>query len=266
MTEIKSPIAILRLLNKSNCGGCNEPTCLAFASKVFKGWKSLNECPHIEQDILKHFNEKANDSELVKEEYEEALEQLKARLKTVDLALAGKKLDTPFKDGKLTVKVCGKDFSVDSKGNFYSAIHVHHWLTLPVLSYIIDGEGIDPSGNWVAFRELKGGKDWDRFFDHRCEKPMQKIADRYPEFFADILHIFGGRKEERHFDSDISLVLYPLPKMPVLICYWRPEDDMKSDFHLFFDDTAANNLSINYIYNLMTGMLVMFEKITLRHN
>lgn len=71
---------------------------------------------------------------------------------------------------------------------------------------------------------------------------------------------------EQHFDSDISLVLYPLPKLPVLFCYWKPEDGLESDFHLFFDDTAEENLNIESIYSLMTGMLVMFEKIAQRHN
>ena len=125
---------------------------------------------------------------------------------------------------------------------------------------------MEPSGKWVPFRELKGGKDWARFFEHRCEKPMKKVADSYTDFFADMLHVFAGKQVERHFDSDISLVLHPLPKVPILICYWRPEDDLESDFHLFFDSTAERNLSIETIYLLTTGLVIMFEKIALRHN
>ena len=131
---------------------------------------------------------------------------------------------------------------------------------------MVEGQGGEPTGNWVPFRELRGGKDWGRFFEHRCEKPMKKVADTYPDFFADMLHIFGGRQVERQFDSDISLVLFPLPKVPILICYWRPEDGLESDFHLFFDSTAVNNLSIESIYLLTTGLTIMFEKIALRHH
>jgi len=258
---------ILKLLDKSNCGGCNEATCLAFAAKVFKGQKSLTECPHVGEDVLMRFGDGHRDLKPVEEEDQERVfERLKDRLRTIDLAAAAKRLHTPFKDAVLTLKVCGKDFSVDSKGNFSSEIHIHSWLTLPVLKYILEGEGVEPSGQWVPFRELKGGKDWGRFFEHRCEKPMKRVADTYPDFFADMLNIFAGKQVERHFDSDVSLVLYPLPKVPVLICYWRPEDGLESDFHLFFDSTAENNLSIDWIYLLITGLSIMFEKIALRHN
>jgi hypothetical protein len=238
---------------------------LAFAAAVVRGERALNECPSIEEHVIKQFGGeprlKSSDTDV-----EEILNQLKGKLRNIDLAMAAKRLNTPFKDDTLTLKVFGKDFSVDSKGNFYSQIHIHSWLTLPVLNYIIEGAGVEPLGEWVPFRELKGGQEWARFFEHRCEKPMKEVADRYPDFFADMLHIFAGKQVERQFDSDISLVLYPLPKVPILICYWRPEDGLESDFHLFFDSTAENNLSIDSIYLLTTGLVIMFEKIALRHD
>jgi len=194
------------------------------------------------------------------------LTELKERLGSINLASAAKRLDAIFKDNKLTIKVLNKNFSVDLKGNFSSDIHVHSWLTVPVLNYIIEGEGLEPSGEWLPFRELKGGKDWGRFFEHRCEKPMKKVADTYPDFFEDMLYIFSGNQIENLYDSDISLVLYPLPKVPILICYWRADEDLESDLNLFFDSTAESNLNIESIYSLITGLLIMFEKIALRHN
>ena len=266
MGEPNSPIEILKLLNKSNCGDCNEATCLAFAAKVFKGRKSLNECPHIAQDVLMRFKGEPKAVKPAEEDQEQVLKRLEAGLKALDFSSAAKRLNGVFEGDKLTFKVCGKDFSVDSAGKLHSEIHTHSWLALPVLNYVVEGQGGEPTGNWVPFRELRGGKDWGRFFEHRCEKPMKKVADTYPDFFADMLHIFGGRQVERQFDSDISLVLFPLPKVPILICYWRPEDGLESDFHLFFDSTAVNNLSIESIYLLTTGLTIMFEKIALRHH
>ena len=266
MENLNNPMEILKLLDKSNCGKCNETTCLAFAAAVSRGWKAISECPVIEEDVIKQFGDAPGVRKPSDSDVGEVLNQLKDRLRAIDLATAAKRLNAPFKNGQLTLKICGKDFSVDSKGNFSSNIHIHSWLTLPVLNYILEGEGSEPSGKWVPFRELKGGKDWARFFEHRCEKPMKKIADSYPDFFADMLHVFAGRQVERQFDSDISLVLHPLPKLPMLICYWKPEDGLESDFHLFFDITANNNLNIDSIYLLTTGLLIMFEKIALTHN
>jgi hypothetical protein len=121
------------------------------------------------------------------------------------------------------------------------------------------------SGKWVPFREHKGGKKWHRLFGQRCEKPLKKIADTYTDLFNDMLHIFNGRQVENHYQSDISLVLHPLPLVPILICYWKPEDGLESSLNIFFDSTAEDNLNIESIYALATGLVRMFEKVTLTH-
>ncbi len=268
MPQLNNTVEILKVLEKSNCGKCNETTCLAFAVAVAKGQRALNECAAgIEADVIDRFGSKTPDlpSPDVAAE-EEVLNQLKSTLCTIDLPAAAKRLGATFQDDRLTLKVCGRNFSVDSEGVFHSEIHTNSYLTLPLLKYILEGEGVKPSGKWLPFRELKGGKDWGRFFEHRCEKSMKKVADTYPDFFSDMLHIFAGKQVERHFDSDISLVLNPLPKVPILICYWRPEDGLESDLHLFFDETVENNLNIDSIYLLTVGLVTMFEKITLNHN
>lgn len=60
-------------------------------------------------------------------------------------------------------------------------------------------------------------------------------------------------------------VLRPLPSVPILICYSKPEDGLESDLNLFFDATAEENLKIEALYALCTGLVRMFEKIGLRH-
>ncbi len=39
---------ILKLLPKTNCKECNEPTCMVFAARVTEGVKDHNNCPSIE--------------------------------------------------------------------------------------------------------------------------------------------------------------------------------------------------------------------------
>ncbi len=55
------------------------------------------------------------------------------------------------------------------------------------------------------------------------------------------------------------------PRLPILICYWSPEDGLESELHLFFDRTAEENLNIEYIYSLGMGIASMLEKIMLKH-
>jgi len=41
------PIEILKLLPKSNCKECGQPTCIVFASLVIQGVKDAQDCPQI---------------------------------------------------------------------------------------------------------------------------------------------------------------------------------------------------------------------------
>jgi len=265
MAQLNSTIDILRLLEKSNCRKCGELTCLAFAAAVFKGQKRLEVCPHLDPEILDRFeakpiNEMESDRELI-----EGLERLKKRLSTLDFSAAAQRTGGRYSDGKLTLKILGKDFSVDTQGNFSSDIHVHHWITGPVLNYVLSGAGIPVSGKWVPFRELKNGGTWGPLFSQRCEKLLKRVADIYTDFFEDMIRIFNGRQVENHYASDISLVLHPLPKVPLLICYWKPDEGLESSLNLFFDSTAEDNLNIESLFALGTGLTRMFEKIGLTH-
>lgn len=94
---------------------------------------------------------------------------------------------------------------------------------------------------------------------------MKQIADHYTEFFDDMVHIFGGRQVNAMFQSDISVVLSPLPKVPVMVCYWRPEEGMASSLNVFFDQTADQNLDIGSIFSLGAGLAQMFTRLTQRH-
>jgi hypothetical protein len=256
---------ILKLLNKSNCRECGLPTCLAFAAAAARGQKQLADCPYLEKEIIEQYDDQTPETVDPDQGAEEAFRELTRQIAKIDLSTASERVGGKFADGKLTIKVMGKDFTIDKAGNLSSEIHVHRWLAGPVFDYILYSKGTPVSGNWVPFRELNGSQAWERFFVHRCETPLKKVADIYTDLFHDMLHIFSAKQVEKHYESDISLVLYPLPNFPLLVCYWEPEDGMESSLHLFFDATAPDHLHIESIYTLVTGLVIMFEKIALRH-
>ncbi len=265
MDPFKNTMEIFKLLDKSNCRKCNKPTCLAFAAAVFQGQKRLDECPQLDRAIIeRHGAMDVNQIPFEQMQYE-SIEHLKRKIAKIDLSASAQRLGERFSNEKLTIKCLGKDFSVDTNGNISTDLHVHSWIAVPVLNYILEGAGTPVSGTWIPFRELEGGKTWYRLFAQRCEKPLKKVADTYTDLFEDMIHLFNGRQVEKHYRSDISLVLHPLPKVPLLICYWKPEDDLESDLNIFFDSKVEENLKIESIYTLATGLVIMFEKLALRH-
>lgn len=219
----------------------------------------------MDDDIVRRYSGTGKTPAPVERDMQSAMEQLKEKISQINLEEAARRIGAVFSNGKLTIKTLGKDFSVDAEGNLFSDIHIHPWIAIPVLDYVLTASVKPVSGKWVPFRELKGGKTWAPLFGQRCEKPLKKIADTYTDFFEDLIRLFNGRQVENHYDSDISLVLLPLPKVPLLICYWRPEDGLESTLYLFFDAAAEEPLHIESLYSLATGLVVMFEKISLRH-
>jgi hypothetical protein len=256
---------IFKLLNQSNCRECYEATCLAFAAAVFKGQKQLHECPYLDKSVIERYGAKTGGHRGMEQDLDKAMDLLKRKVSTIDLSSSAKRLGARVSGDRFTINVLGKDFHVDSQGNLSSEIHVHPWVTIPILGYILNCTENPVSGKWVPFRELKKGKTWSRLFEQRCEKPLKRIADTYTDLFEDLIRIFNGKPLENQYNSDISLVLYPLPKVPILICYWKPEDDLDSSLSLFFDSTAEDNLNIESLYTLGTGLVRMFEKLASRH-
>jgi hypothetical protein len=196
---------------------------------------------------------------------EEYLKSLQSQVSRLDLAEAAKRAGAQFSDNKLTLKILGKDFSMDAKGDLFTDIHINPWVAIPFLSYILHGHGLPVSGKWVSFRELREGRERYPLFQKRCEDPMKRVADSYTDLFDDIVHIFSGKQVDPQFQSDISVVLHPLPKVPIMICYWSPEEGLDSSLYVFFDETADRNLDIGSVFTLGTGLSQMFTKVALRH-
>lgn len=264
MAELATAMDILKLLDKSNCRKCGKPSCLAFAAAVSSGQLPLGDCPKLEGDVLERYGVKAPRPPDEPGEIEGAVESLTRKLATIDLAAAARRLGTTFSGGRLTLKCLGRDFSIDALGNITASIHVHPWIMLPVLSHILSGAGVPPSGKWVPYRDLEGGKERYPLFEQRCEKPCKRLADAAPELFEGIVGVFG-KHVENEYSSDVSVVLSPLPRVPVLIRYWKPEDGLESNLSFLFDSTATDNLNIEAVYILGTGLVLMFERVARTH-
>ncbi|MBW2429215.1 MAG: DUF3786 domain-containing protein [Deltaproteobacteria bacterium] len=264
MPSAQNAMEIFQLLDKSNCRECGEKTCLAFAGAVFTGRRRLSQCPRLDEETLARFSDDTAGGSAF-EEGLETMGALQARIAKIDLAAAAERIGAEFAGDRLTLKVLGKNFSVDTRGKLYADIHINPWIVVPFFSYVIDGKGMPPAGDWMSFRELKNAMPRYALFQKRCEGAMKKVADTYTDLFDDLVHIFSGRQVEQQFESDISVVLHPLPRIPMMLCYWKPEDGLESSLNLFFDKVAEDNLDIGSVFSLGVGMAQMFEKLALRH-
>jgi hypothetical protein len=215
--------------------------------------------------VIFRYGGKTEKPNTIDEDKAEAVEALKRQIPSIDLAETARRMGAGFDGNRLTIKVFGKNFHVDATGALSSDIHINAWVAFPVLNYILNGSGIAPTGNWITFRELNGGPPRYAHFQQRCEKPLKRVADSYTDLFKDMLEIFDGKQNQGHIDSDVSIVLHPLPLFPIQIGYWKPEEGLESSLHIYFDSASDKNLDIESIYTMCEGIVAMFEKIALRH-
>ena len=261
----KSPLDIYKLLPKTNCRQCGETTCLAFAASVIKKHKPLRLCPHLDSEIIERLEGEVTTQMTAEEKQLERLGELKRQIRGVELESRAEVLGARMNGGELTIRCLGRDFSVDARGRISSDCHTHAWFSIPFLSYILSGQGKETTGEWVSFRNLKDGLSWDAFFERQCPQKLKKLADRHSELFGDLISLFGATTTKNYLESDISVVLHPFPKVPMMVCYWEPQDDLDSDLRVFFDSTADQNLTTESVFGLGVAMVMMLEKIMERH-
>ncbi len=265
MTRPKSAMEIYQLLEKSNCRECGRKTCLAFAGAVYTGQKSIQDCPRLTPEVIARYRGGLTTAGAGEQNGEDYLQKLLAAIRETDLAAAAARIGGRYENGWLALKIMGKEFKVDANARLSADIHVNPWVAVPFLHYVLYARGAAATGNWVSLRELGEGKERYPLFQKRCEAAMQRVADIYPDLFEDMVHLFDARQVPQQFQSDISVVLEPLPRVPIMICYWRPEDGMASNLKVFFDAAADQNLDIGALFTLGTGLAAMFEKLALRH-
>jgi hypothetical protein len=266
MAQIRNPLEIYKLLPKTNCGRCYLPSCLAFAAAAVKGEKKLSDCPYLEQAAAEKFVggvEIRDPDEMKRQQKVQDLQKLVAKL---DFPETAERLGGSLVNGSLMIKSLGKNFMVDQQGKVTSECHTHAGLTIPLLSYIVESKGTEPTGDWLPFRELQDGAAMNPLFTRKGEQGLQQLVDRHTDLLELLIDIFSGQRLVAGFSADISVVLYPLPKLPVLLCYWKAEEGMDSDLNIFFDSSASAHLGIRSIYALVVGLVMMFEKIAQKHS
>ncbi|MDY0220775.1 MAG: DUF3786 domain-containing protein [Desulfobacterium sp.] len=256
---------IYKLLPKTNCKECRANTCFAFAALVFKGEREIDECPYVDRETIALLKKNNKKQASIETEQDRMLQDLKDQIADIDLESRAVPTGGTFSNGKLNIKVMGKNVAIDTQGKIFTDIHVNPWIAVPFMDYVLNARGTTPTGVWVPFRELPGGKDRYRLFEQRCERSLKQLADTYPDLFEDLMFLFNGQEIDDHYQSDIALKLQPLPHVPILICYWKPDEGMDSELNLFFDETAEENLDIQTLYTLGAGLITMFEKIAVKH-
>lgn len=266
MAAPRNPLDVYHRLPRTNCGECGARGCMAFAAALLGGERRLRDCPHLGAGDAAAIDSYLGERKGVWDGQQDELRALRDRVAALDFAATARRVGGRVEGGALVVRCLGKDFRIAPDGSIASDCHTHAGLAIPLLRYVLHARGGAPAGNWVRFRDLNAGAAGRAaLFEQRCERPLRGLLEGHAGLVADLIDLFAGERSVNLFGSDLSLVLYPLPLLPLLVCWWGPGEGMESSLHLFFDQTAAAQLSDAWIHGLCAGLADMFAKIVLRH-
>lgn len=259
-----SPLEIYKLLPRTNCRDCGQPSCMAFAHALLREEASLESCPHLDKDTTGKLADILREN-TPQEGFRDTIEALRQKVSKLDLSKIAENLGARYEDGRLYITCLGKEFTVLDSGQLESVCHVNVWVELMLLNYCAHGGKGELTGKWISYGQLKSAAPTAPYFERRTEEPLRAIADSHTGMFKDLMEIFGGKVIDG-FDTDYSVVIHPLPKVPFLVLYTGAhEEGFDSRLRILLDSTATTFVPKEAITYIGRGIVEMFKKIASKH-
>jgi hypothetical protein len=130
-----------------------------------------------------------------------------------------------------------------------------YFFDLAVLWYLGKAKNIPASGHMISPASLSGGEIFQRG-SHVL--PLDQIAARYGGDFEGF-YKRGAELGGQHMEyGDVSLRLFPFPRVPVTIILWEADEEFPARADMFFDATCEQHLPTDVIWSTaMTSVLIM---------
>lgn len=123
----------------------------------------------------------------------------------------------------------------------FSALSVDFETALVGLNYLINAEPLEPSGKWVGEKDLPGGFV---FFQGPHQLPTRPLAEMFQMDPAEIekaARFLGGVRGDR---GDCSYVFPVFPKVPVMIIFWKGDEEFEPQAAFRFDETVTRHFPV----------------------
>lgn len=113
--------------------------------------------------------------------------------------------------------------------------------------------GARVTGEWIAFQDLPDGRFYLDAFQRRAKNPLVQGFGEKPERLLEIATTaYGAKRAEQ---GDFSVIVTPLPLIPVALVLWGGDEEFPPDGNILFDRSITRLLSAEDVAWL-SGMVV----------
>ena len=175
--------------------------------------------------------------------YRRALELAWDRLLSRDLGEAARNAMARLEGDHLVLPFLGRETIVDvrSRSVTVSGKNAPVAESILVLHYLDGARAARPSGEWVSFRQLRGGHAYYGAFKRRTIDGIASLFHHRPGTLLTAAKRLGGTGLSI---GDASARLEVFPKVPVAVAVWAGDDEIGGSANLLFDETASAHLPV----------------------
>jgi hypothetical protein len=131
-------------------------------------------------------------------------------------------------------------------------------ISVLILRYLIGilKHGYNQKGEWISFKELKGGPSYYPAYQKNTIKPILKSLGEDPDsLIKNLTGRFGGKLVE---GGDISVELVTFPDVHVKFIFWFADKELPPEVTILFDRELAEIFTTEEVATLMFFLAIAF--------
>lgn len=142
------------------------------------------------------------------------------------VASFGQELEVTYPEGKVTFRGT-------------SLTPLVGWRLITI-NYLARANGPEPDGYLISYRELENGHVFFAAFQRESIDPLASMISSYTASqVSEAAASMGGKPGG---GSDFTFTCHALPRFPIVVKLWWPDEELPGSANILFDSTANNYL------------------------
>lgn len=171
------------------------------------------------------------------------IEEARKALSQVDPPELARRGGLSFQEGQLELSLFGRSYVIRTP-EFVAADPAKgedcpEELQILLLDYLKLGDGTQPTGRWIGFRELPdGGFYWRTFQGYSGDQLVRDLAGDVAAFQRAAEKLGGVSLDI----GDAAYAFRALPQLPMAVVWWAGDEELSASASVLFDETASHYL------------------------
>jgi len=160
---------------------------------------------------------------------------------------------------RVTIPAFGESLEIIlPQGDITLPSHIDSFsLRVLALRYIKLSCGVPVSGEWIAYRDLPGGRFYAATLMPTVEQPLAQAYGMNRGLLGEVARGLGG--EEAPY-GDEAYVFHPYPRTPILVVLHWGDDEFAPDSRVLFDRCCSHYLNTDDLKILATQLAAFLLK------